>query len=95
MEKQETRQKKPFSKALCIILVILLMIGISFIVAYIVHNRNNSVPASTTVEQGLSAYELAVQYGYEGTVQEWLDSLKGKSAYELAVENGYSGTEQE
>lgn len=26
---------------------------------------------------GYSAYELAVQEGYEGTLQEWLDSLKG------------------
>ena len=43
----------------------------------------------------MSAYELAVQYGYEGTVQEWLDSLNGKSAYEIAKENGYTGTETE
>lgn len=46
------------------------------------------------VENGLSAYELAVKYGYEGTVQEWLDSLSGKSAYDIAVDNGYSGTEK-
>ena len=50
---------------------------------------------------GKSAYELAVENGYEGTVQEWLASLvgaagaDGKSAYELAVENGYEGTAQE
>ena len=45
---------------------------------------------------GKSAYELACEGGYIGTVQDWLVSLKGvdgKSAYELAVENGYSGTE--
>ena len=53
------------------------------------------MPASTTVTDGLSAYELAVQQGYDGTVQEWLDSLSGKSAYDIAVENGYSGTEKE
>ena len=55
---------------------------------------------------GKSAYELAVDNGYEGNISEWLDSLKGtdgtngvdgsngingKSAYELAVENGYEG----
>lgn len=28
-------------------------------------------------QDGLSAYELAVQEGYEGTLTEWLDSLKG------------------
>ncbi len=59
---------------------------------------------------GKSAYELAVEGGYEGTVTEWLASLvgetgaqgatgapgeRGKSAYELAVENGYEGTEEE
>ena len=54
--------------------------------------------------EGKSAYELAVEKGYEGTLDEWLESLKGsngsdgqdgsngKSAYELAVEKGYRGT---
>ena len=59
---------------------------------------------------GKSAYEIAVENGFEGTEQEWLESLKGekgdagpqgpkgedgKSAYEIAVENGFEGTEQE
>lgn len=59
---------------------------------------------------GKSAYDLAVENGFEGTVQEWLDSLKGtdgqngvdgavgtngKSAYEIAQDNGFTGTEQE
>ena len=50
---------------------------------------------------GKSAYELAVENGYRGTLTEWLASLNGdngddgKSAYELAVENGYRGTEEE
>lgn len=54
--------------------------------------------------QGYSAYEIAVQNGFEGTEQEWLATLvgpqgiqgvpgvNGKSAYELAVENGYQGS---
>lgn len=52
-------------------------------------------------KDGKSAYELAVENGYEGTVQEWLASLvgetgaDGKSAYEIAVRNGYQGTEIE
>lgn len=49
-------------------------------------------------DPGKSAYQLAVDSGFEGTVDEWLASLKGedgKSAYEIAVENGYTGTEQE
>ena len=50
---------------------------------------------------GKSAYALAVEKGYRGTLDEWLASLNGsngddgKSAYELAVENGYQGTEEE
>ena len=59
---------------------------------------------------GKSAYELAVENGYEGTEAEWLAALvgekgdpgdkgetgaTGKSAYELAVEKGYKGTEEE
>lgn len=46
-------------------------------------------------EPGDSAYQVAVNNGFEGTETEWLDSLKGKSAYEIAVENGYEGTEEE
>ena len=48
--------------------------------------------------QGYSAYEIAVQEGYEGTVTDWLASLvgpQGKSAYEVAVEEGFVGTEEE
>ncbi|MDE6550616.1 MAG: S1C family serine protease [Clostridia bacterium] len=49
-------------------------------------------------EDGLSAYELAVQEGFEGTLSDWLDSLNGMSgedglsAYRLAVSQGYDGT---
>lgn len=58
-------------------------------------------------QDGKSAYQLAVEYGYEGTEEEWLESLKGSdgvigvngkdglSAYEIAVKNGYAGTEAE
>ena len=53
-------------------------------------------------EPGKSAYELAVEQGYEGTLEEWLESLKGKdgmdaggSAYDIAVSRGYTGTVDE
>lgn len=36
--------------------------------------------------RGLSAYELAVKYGYKGTESQWLESLKGKDG-----ENGEDG----
>ncbi len=61
----------------------------------------------TNGADGKSAYELAVEKGYTGTLEEWLSSLvgeagesgqdgcDGKSAYELAVEKGYTGTETE
>ncbi len=47
------------------------------------------------VVNGLSAYEIAVKHGYEGSETQWLESLKGESAYEIAVRNGFIGTETE
>ena len=52
-------------------------------------------------EPGKSAYEIAVDNGFQGTEQEWLDSLKGtanpgaqgKSAYDIWLENGHTGSE--
>lgn len=56
---------------------------------------------------GKSAYEVAIDNGFDGTESEWLASLKGetgdqgntgsegKSAYEIAVQNGFEGTELE
>ena len=90
METAVRDRKRMFLKMACVVLAIILMIGIAAVVALIVH-KNSEIK----VENGLSAYELAVQHGYEGSMQKWLDSLKGKSAYEIAAENGYTGTEQE
>lgn len=50
--------------------------------------------------KGDSAYEVAVRNGFEGTEQEWLDSLKGQDgwagevvdAYQVAVREGFEGT---
>ena len=64
-------------------------------------NINSDRPSDSDDQKGAdgkSAYELAVENGYEGTVQEWLASLVGNdgaSAYEVAVHNGYEGTEIE
>ena len=47
---------------------------------------------------GKSAYEIAVLNGFEGTEQEWLESLKGesgKSIYQYAKDGGYVGTEED
>lgn len=46
-------------------------------------------------DTGLSAYELAVQDGYQGTLQEWLKSLEGVDAYEVAKKAGYTGSREE
>ena len=43
----------------------------------------------------ISAYDLAVEHGFKGSVEEWLDSLVGASAYEIAVEHGFEGSEEE
>ena len=73
MEQRTRKKQSVLFNVLCVILAILLMIGIAFIVARIVHKTGGA-----TVEHGLSAYELAEKYGYEGSLQEWLESLKGK-----------------
>lgn len=60
------------------------------------NNDNNTEPVLYAVgARGYSAYEVAVQNGFIGTEQEWLDSLDGDSAYQVAVEQGYEGTKDE
>ncbi len=55
-------------------------------------------------KNGKSAYQLATQNGFTGTLNEWLLSLKGNSgvdgssglsAYDIAVENGFNGTKDD
>lgn len=48
-----------------------------------------------TGTDGKSAYEIAVENGFVGTEEEWLESLQGESAYDVAVDNGFVGTEEE
>lgn len=47
---------------------------------------------------GKSAYQVAVENGFDGTESDWLNSLigpSGKSAYGIAVQEGFVGTESE
>ncbi len=47
-------------------------------------------------QRGKSAYEVAVDNGFVGTVEEWLLSLEGEdgaSAYAVAVAEGFEGTQ--
>ena len=90
---EKSTTKRTGAKVLACLLAVLLMVGIAFLVANLVH-KNSAQPVSN-IKNGLSAYELAVANGYDGSVDEWLTSLKGKSAYDIAVENGYKGTEKE
>lgn len=44
------------------------------------------------------AYQIAVKRGYQGTVDDWLASLKGdpgKDAYQIAVCQGFTGSRDE
>lgn len=44
--------------------------------------------------RGLSSYEIAVKHGFEGTEEEWLESIgveKGDSAYEVWLDAGNKG----
>lgn len=95
MENESRKSRnKTLQKVLLAVLSIILMTGIAFFMANVVHN-NSSQPTSSKVKNGLSAYELAVEQGYKGDLNDWLKSLDGKPAFEIAKENGYSGTEKE
>lgn len=95
MENESRKSRnKTLQKVLLAVLSIILMTGIAFFMANVVHN-NSSQPTSSKVKNGLSAYELAVEQGYKGDLNDWLKSLDGKSVFEIAKENGYSGTEKE
>ncbi|MDE5973525.1 MAG: hypothetical protein K2G73_02510, partial [Eubacterium sp.] len=62
------QKKKVITKVVCVVIAILLMVGIAFLVANYVH-KNNALPASAEVKNGLSAYELAVEQGYNGSLE--------------------------
>jgi hypothetical protein len=50
----------------------------------------------TSGQNGLSAYQVAVQQGYSGSAAQWLTSLRGatgQSAYQAAVAGGFAGTQ--
>lgn len=48
-------------------------------------------PAGSDGVNGLSAYEIAVENGYEGTEEEWLASLKASVEDPLPIANGGTG----
>jgi len=61
-------------------------------------------PTLASAKDGRDAYELAIQRGFVGSIDDWLRSLKGLPGrdgsdalgpYELAARNGFVGTEAE
>lgn len=64
-------------------------------------NTTFAVTNGVNGTNGKSAYELAVEKGYEGDLESWLLTLVGAkgedglSAYEIAVRAGFEGTEQD
>ena len=70
MEKQirrteEMEQKGNKKKGFQVALILVSTTIISIAVALLIHNLTGSTPAHSEIKNGLSAYELAVQYGYE------------------------------
>lgn len=45
--------------------------------------------------KGASTYEVALDNGFIGTEEEWLESLNGLSAYEVALDEGFVGSREE
>lgn len=61
---------------------------------FVVESIEQGVPG-TPGTPGLSAYQIALNNGFVGSVTDWIDSLKGDSAYDIALNNGFVGTEEE
>lgn len=85
-------------RIICAILGIVLVIATSAGTTYLVNQK--AIQTNDPISK--SAYDIAVDGGYNGTQEQWLASLvgengkngnNGKSAYELAVENGYENDE--
>ena len=54
--------------------------------------KQNSSSGDITLD---ACYALAVENGFEGTMEDFLEYIKGDSAYDIAVKNGFEGTEKE
>ena len=91
-------------KAIKLFLLVLLSIMVIFTASSCTmlekETKNTSAVNNTSVVKEKSVYDLAVENGFSGTLQEWLSSLVSneayKSVYDLAVENNiFTGTLEE
>ncbi len=83
--------KKKFATIVSFVMALML----AFTAACNVSNDNGF----NNVDYERQSYEIAIEKGYEGTLEEWIELLKGqpgkdgKSAYEIAVDSaGFEGT---
>ena len=60
------------------------------------YNFNMELKDVTTLkgDTGLSAYQIALNNGFEGTEEEWLESLKGESYDDTEITNRVSALEE-
>lgn len=80
-------------KIIFLTIIISIIACVSACVTIIIINQSKSVRIPE--QKGLSSYQLAVEYGYDGSVQEWIDSVSDKSSYEIVEDNGIDKSENE
>lgn len=80
-------------RIIIVTMTVVIMAVISICISSLRAKENSSTPK--TIENGILSYTMSVKYGYEGTLQDWLETLNKKSPYKIVIENGYSGSESE
>ena len=85
--------------ALSVIVVLFVVIACVFAFAACNNKGNNDIEKRAVFDgQNLdtkAVFSYAVDAGYTGTYEEFIEALKGDSAYEIAVSHGFAGTENE
>ncbi len=82
---------KKFSKIFAISITAISCI--TLVICIIIYNQHESIRLSE--RDGLSAYQLAVEYGYGGSVNEWIDDLSEKSSYDIVQDSGFDKSEND
>ena len=81
------------------VVVLFVVIACVFAFAACDNKGNNDIEKRAVFDgQNLdtkAVFSYAVDAGYTGTYEEFIEALKGDSAYEIAVSHGFAGTENE